>query len=552
MPVWVVTSSLCGLARSARLAAAGECNQTTVFQMRETVPNATEKVRGAEVVASLCLATDLAMGIPFEHGLHATLVTTRLCRALGADRETLSRTYYACLLMYAGCTVDGDVRSRIFGGSLTEHHTHRQFGSRVESLTGVVGALPSPDAFLPQRAWELVAGLPRAVRFISGHLAPLCEVAGMLAERLGVPESIHEMFPMLTERWDGNSVLKRARGEEIPLPLRIIHVGRDAAYQRLIGDDVYVKDVVRSRSGKAFDPEVVSAFLDNADEVLGPADLPPTAWEDVLDAEPQPQLMLQGPAIDRALRAMGAFSDLVSPYFTGHSAGVADLAATAAKLHGFADHEVKAIRRAGFVHDIGRTAVSSRVWNKPGPLNADEREQGRLHPYHTERVLSRSPFLAEIGSIAMAHHERLDGSGYHRALDATSLSPASRLLAAADAFQSKTEPRPYREALSPEKATSTLAAKARQGGFDPAMVTAIVEAAGQKAPTFERPGGLTERELEVLGLLARGHQTKQIARHLEISPKTVDRHIQNGYRKIGVSSRAAATLFAAENGLVSR
>jgi HD-GYP domain-containing protein (c-di-GMP phosphodiesterase class II) len=297
---------------------------------------------------------------------------------------------------------------------------------------------------------------------------------------------------------------------------------------------------------------VVSIFLDNADEVLGPTEPPTTAWEDVLDAEPQPQLMLHGPAIDRALRAMGAFSDLVSPYLSGHSPGVADLAATAAELHGFADDEVKAIRRAGFVHDIGRTAVSSRVWNKPGSLTADEREQARLHPYHTERLLSRSPFLAEIGSIATAHHERLDGSGYHRALDVTSLSPASRLLAAADAFQSKIEPRPYREALSPEKATSILADKAKQGGFDPAMVAAIAEAAGQKPPTIERPGGLTERELEVLGLLARGHQTKQIARHLEISPKTVDRHIQNSYRKMGVSSRAAATLFAAENGLVSR
>jgi HD-GYP domain-containing protein (c-di-GMP phosphodiesterase class II) len=492
------------------------------------------------------------MGIPFEHGLGATLVTMRLCRALDADQETLSRTYYASLLMYVGCTVDGDVRSEIFGGNLTEHHTHRQFGSRVESLAGVVGALPSPEANLPQRAWEVVTGLPRAARFMNGHFASLCEVAGMLAERLGMPKSIHEMFPVLTERWDGKSVLKRASGEEIPLPLRIIHVGRDAAYQRLIGDDAYVKEVIRSRSGKAFDPEVVSTFLDHADEVLGPPEPPASAWGEVLDAEPRPRMMLQGPAIDRALRAMGAFSDLVSPYLSGHSSGVADLAATAAEMHGFADAEVRTIRRAGFVHDIGRTAVSSRVWNKPGALNADEREQARLHPYHTERVLSRSPFLAEIGSIAMAHHERLDGSGYHRALDVTALSPAARLLAAADAFQSKIEPRPYREALSPERATAALADKARQGGLDPAMVMAVAEALGQKPPPIERPGGLTERELEVLGLLARGYRTKQIARHLEISPKTVDRHIQNSYRKIGVSSRATATLFAAENGLVSR
>jgi len=131
------------------------------------------------------------------------------------------------------------------------------------------------------------------------------------------------------------------------------------------------------------------------------------------------------------------------------------------------------------------------------------------------------------------------------------LSPAARLLAVADAFRSKTETRPYRDAMSPDAATDALVRKAEQGGFDPEMVTAVAKAAGQSPPAIERPMGLTEREVEVVGLVARGLQTKQIARHLDISPKTVDRHIQNSYRKMGVSSRAAATLFAAENGLVS-
>jgi DNA-binding NarL/FixJ family response regulator len=152
----------------------------------------------------------------------------------------------------------------------------------------------------------------------------------------------------------------------------------------------------------------------------------------------------------------------------------------------------------------------------------------------------------------MAHHERLDGSGYHRGLDVSALSPSARLLAAADAFHSKTEPRPYREALSPDESTQALLGKAKQGELDPAMVRAIAEAAGQKPPAIELPSGLTEREAEIVVLLARGMQTKQIARQLDISAKTVDRHIQNSYRKMGVSSRAAATLFAVENGLIPR
>jgi HD-GYP domain-containing protein (c-di-GMP phosphodiesterase class II) len=185
-------------------------------------------------------------------------------------------------------------------------------------------------------------------------------------------------------------------------------------------------------------------------------------------------------------------------------------------------------------------------------LTADEREQVRLHPYHTERVLAPSPFLSDLAPIAMAHHERLDGSGYHRGLDGSSLSRAARLLAVADAFQSKTEPRPYREPLSPKETIDVLVGKAEAGVLDPVMVMAVAEAAGEARPTIDRPAGLTEREVEVVGLLARGLQTKQIARQLDISPKTADRHIQNTYRKIGVSSRAAATLFATENGLVPK
>ncbi len=360
------------------------------------------------------------------------------------------------------------------------------------------------------------------------------------------------MFPLLTERWDGSSFLKRASGEEVPLPLRIIHVARDAAYQRLIGDDDYVMDVVRSRARKAFDPDVVAVFLDNVDDILGPSELPESVWEDVLAAEPRPWLTLEGDAIDRAFAAMGAFGDLVSPDLSGHSSGIAELATRAGQLQGFSEVELRDTRRAAFVHDVGRTAVSSRIWLKPGPLNADELEQVRLHPYHTGRVLSPSSLLSGVAPTAISHHERLDGSGYHRGLDASSLSPAARLLAVADAFQSKTEPRPYRDAFSPVEATQLLKKRAQDGLFDPDMVMSVVEAAGLEPPDIERPAGLTAREVEVVGLLARGLLTKQIARKLDISPKTVDRHIQNSYRKMGVSSRAAATLFATENGLLFR
>jgi HD-GYP domain-containing protein (c-di-GMP phosphodiesterase class II) len=209
------------------------------------------------------------------------------------------------------------------------------------------------------------------------------------------------------------------------------------------------------------------------------------------------------------------------------------------------------VRRAALVHDLGRVAVPARIWQHSGPLTLDDWEQVRLHAYHSERVLARSPFLASLAPVATFHHERLDGTGYHRGTAAVALTRSARLLAAADAFHAMVEPRPHREALSPAEAADVLHAEARDGRLDPEAVTAVLDAAGQPSPRIERPAGLTAREAEVVGLIARGLQTKQVARALGISAKTADRHVQNAYRKMGVSTRAAAALFAMQHGLTT-
>jgi HD-GYP domain-containing protein (c-di-GMP phosphodiesterase class II) len=260
---------------------------------------------------------------------------------------------------------------------------------------------------------------------------------------------------------------------------------------------------------------------------------------------------LEGEAIDRALAAMGDFADLASPYLAGHSSGVAELATAAAQRRGFEAGDLVTIRRAALVHDLGRVAVPVRIWRKAAPLTPDDWERVRLHAYHSERVLTRSPFLAALGPVATFHHERLDGSGYHRGAAAAALARPARLLAAADAYHAMTEPRPHRQALPPDQAAEALGQEARDGRMDADVVTAVLETAGQRVRRIGRPAGLTEREAQVVGLLARGLQTKQVARALGISVKTADRHIQNAYGKIGVSTRAAATLFAMQHGLMA-
>jgi HD-GYP domain-containing protein (c-di-GMP phosphodiesterase class II) len=273
----------------------------------------------------------------------------------------------------------------------------------------------------------------------------------------------------------------------------------------------------------------------------------------VRSLEPGTRIYLSDEQFDNACRAIADFADLKSPYTLGHSAGVAALAASAARRYGLPQVDIDALRRAGLLHDIGRVGISAGIWGKPGPLSEREWERVRMHPYYTERVLARPGVLGRLGALAALHHERLDGSGYYRGLPASMLSPSARILAAADVYHAMTEPRPHRPALGPEKAAEQLRHEVRAGRLDSEATDSVLAAAGHQVCTTRRElvAGLSQREIEVLRLIARGYTKKQIADLLIISQKTVDNHVQHIYNKIGVSTRAGATLFATQHDLLA-
>jgi DNA-binding CsgD family transcriptional regulator len=166
-------------------------------------------------------------------------------------------------------------------------------------------------------------------------------------------------------------------------------------------------------------------------------------------------------------------------------------------------------------------------------------------------MLRQSDALAQLGAIAVQHRERLDGSGYPHGLSGSAISRHARIVGAADAYQAMREQRPYRNARSAEDAANELRAEVRAGRLDGDVVEAVLGAAGHRVSRRrEGPAGLTPREIEVLGLLARGLSNKEIARRLFISPKTVGNHVEHIYAKIGASSRARASLFAMQHGLL--
>jgi HD-GYP domain-containing protein (c-di-GMP phosphodiesterase class II) len=231
---------------------------------------------------------------------------------------------------------------------------------------------------------------------------------------------------------------------------------------------------------------------------------------------------------------------------------VARLAADAGEAAGLDAGSVRQLHRAGLVHDLGRVSVSNAIWDKPGRLTHAEWERVRLHPHYSERVLCATPLLAPLGRLVGLHHERLDGTGYHRGVGGPLLPPAARILGAADAYQALGQERPFRPASTAPEATRELRPAVAAGSLDGDAAGAVLVAAGQRPARIRRtwPRGLTDREVEVLRLVARGRTARQIATELVISVPTANHHIEHVYGKVGVSSRAGAALFAVEHGLL--
>jgi putative nucleotidyltransferase with HDIG domain len=353
------------------------------------------------------------------------------------------------------------------------------------------------------------------------------------------------------ERWDGKGLPRGVQGDAIALPARILHLARDAdVHWRLAGAEG-VGTTLATRAGTAYDPALAALALSVLPGVLEELERKPV-WEAALAARPSRAAALDGDALDAACHVVGEFADLKSVFTLGHSPAVAELAEAAAWRLGLAEADVAVVRRAGLVHDLGRVAVSTGIWERPGPLSTGEWERVRMHTYLGERVLARCGGLGPVVATAARHHERLDGSGYHRGCRADDMPLGARILAAADACQAMSEPRPHRPALAPEQVARDLDADVIAGRLDGDAVAAVLQAAGVRAGAAPRafPAGLTGREVEVLRLVARGWSNKAIAAELGLSPKTVGHHVQHVYAKAGVSTRAAAALFAVEHGLL--
>jgi HD-GYP domain-containing protein (c-di-GMP phosphodiesterase class II) len=499
-------------------------------------------IRAAEVVGALSLATDLGTGQPLEHALRTAVL---------ASRQELADTYYAALLHASGCTSNGHEATQLFGDDIA----HRAAFFLVDPTKPAevlafyrahVGAGKAPELRAALIEDAIANARPRARE----AFATMCEVAQRFAGWLDLGSSVQAALEHVFARWDGQG-FPEVRGDAIPVPMRLLHVARDVSLFLSAAGPDEARAVVERRAGGAYEPRLAELAVRNFTDLLAGLD-ETRMWGQALESEPFPQVRIAAEQVDAAFMAVAALTGLKSPWLREHSTGVAELAEAAAWRLGLPAASVTLVRRAALVHDLGRVGVSNAIWEKPGPLGFGEWERVRLHPHFTERAFAQSQALAPIGMLAGAHHERLDGSGYHRGTRGPALDQAARILATADCYSAMREARPYRPALEAPAAEAELLREAREGRLDPEAVDAVLAAAGHRVRQRPRelPAGLTERELEVLLVLVRGESNQAIAEDLGISAKTVGHHVQHVYEKAGVRSRAAATVWAFEHDLV--
>jgi HD-GYP domain-containing protein (c-di-GMP phosphodiesterase class II) len=513
------------------------------------------QLRLAEFVATLALAQDNAFGQPLESQLRSCLLASWMCEEAGFDPEVREDAYWVALLRYVGCTGHAHEVATLFGDEIAiRAQTLVHDAANPEEVIG--------DVVTYATAWRPEEERDEVIRMIhaSAHewavhnFSSGCEVADMLVQRLDFSPGVREALAFTFERWNGKGFPAHAEGTAIPLPMRVVHLSHDMeAIGRLFSPERAL-EIAAERRDRTYDPALADLFVAHGREWFDRLSTT-EPWDAVLALEPEPRRMLDGEALDSALVVAADFIDLKSPYMGGHSRRCAQLATDAARVLGQPEEAIAALRRAALLHDFGTTAVPNSIWDKAGPLTRTEFDRVELHPMLTEQMLRRSALTA-LNPVAATHHEKCDGSGYHKRVRADTADPSACVLAATEVYVGLTTERADRPPFSDADAAAELRRLEAEGRLEPRAVRAVLVAAGHGEPAAgtrrraQNPGGLSRREVDVLELAARGLTTREIAGRLVISPKTADHHIQHIYDKIGVSTRAAAALWAMQHDVV--
>lgn len=434
------------------------------------------KLSISQIIAAMSFALDMTEGQAQGHATRSCMIGMRLAREAGVPRSQWPALFYALLLKDLGCSSNASKVCYLFGADDRTAKCNLKttdWSSRIRSLK-YVAQNAAPDAAPLQRARRFISVVVQGPAKARELVQLRCDRGATIARSLLLPEETAAAIRSLDEHWDGRGYPDGLAGEAIPLAARILNLSQTVeVFWALHGLDA-ARDMVLSRKGTWFDPDLVDAmkrvFADEAFWANAGAE---DAIAQLGQFEPEDRILAADDAtLDRVALGFSQVIDAKSPWTFCHSTGVAEVAVGIGNVLGFPPELIKQLRRAALLHDIGKLGVSNLILDKPGKLTPDELAEMRRHPFYTQQILRRVDGFSQFCELAASHHERLDGRGYHRGLPGDMLPDAVRTLVVADMYEALAAKRPYRQDLS-EGEVMTILDKDAGKGVCPRVLEAL-------------------------------------------------------------------------------
>ena len=491
----------------------------------------------SDVLRAFGTLGELGRGQPPGHSWRACLTGLAIADEMGASAPERAAVFATSLLFHAGCTAGSSQFAALIAADELAAKRDRCLCD-PQNLSDIFAHVTKQAATGGSLSKRVGVALPIIGETAFLELDRGCsDVGANVARRLGLPALVVQSLGRVCETWNGRGAYK-AVGAAIPLPTRIVQAAMVAEVFASDGGLERARGAVTDRAGTFLDPDVARAFASVSRRAGFTEELASDAVDDSFAFEPTTQ--------DAVVSALADVVDLKSPTTTAHGRTTAQLSLETAGMLGASDEDAALTRDAALVHDIGKVAVPRSVLDKRTGRSRLEEEQLRLHVAFSERILRSAHSLAPLADVAILHHERMDGTGYPAG--ARALPTAAAILAVVDAFVEERDARTG----SPSELTADALVALRAQPLDRRIVDALAAVletrSGRRAP--KGPADLSEREMEVLVLVGRGFTNAEVARELHVSPHTIRHHLESIYEKIDVTSRAGATLFASEHGLL--
>jgi putative nucleotidyltransferase with HDIG domain len=415
------------------------------------------QLRTSELLAALSVALDLTEGQRAGHALRTAHLSLRLADRIGLSAATRRELLYTALLKDAGCSSNAAAVSRIFGIDDQQLKARQAVAGRSLLAMAYLSIRSLPNEPLPLQVRRLISLALAGTRERRAVEELRCERGADIARKIGCSDAVAQAIMDLHEHWDGHGLPRGLRHDAIPLLTRIVAVCACLDIFWSVRGAAAAQRVIRARRGTWYDPELSARLLELCAAGLLDELTASSLKEHVFSADPDKAINLASDSdIDRIASAFADIVDAKSPWTGRHSQRVASIAGNLARRLGFAGDRLRDVRIGALLHDLGKLGVPNTILDKPASLAPSEWDVIRRHPQLSRQILAQIDLFSAVAEIAACHHERLDGKGYFRGLSAEALGLSARIVSVADVFEAMTSARPYRAAMTEERALAIM------------------------------------------------------------------------------------------------